>query len=127
VGLFATDRSLGLVTFDPSSSEQRTHLTLPTGSTTVSVLSPAVADGVLYAAGGFAPGDSGGALGGEVPQVFAIRADEAVQGLRDFVAESALLQDFDPHLARDAPTAYCDNPHLAGQPAASRRLNARGE
>ena len=29
------------------------------------------------------------------PRVFGVRVDDAVQGLRDFIIESALMQDFD--------------------------------
>jgi hypothetical protein len=99
LGVFRPDRPAGLLAYDPATGHT---VATATGRTSLTALSPAVADGVLYAGGGWS-GDGTGT--GVVAQVLGIRVDEAVQGLRDFVAESALLQDFDAAPAGQAQPA----------------------
>ncbi|HVG98128.1 MAG TPA: hypothetical protein VNK05_14570 [Chloroflexota bacterium] len=91
VGVFASNRPPSLLTFDPSNGNV---FATPTGATWLTNLSASVADGVLYAAGA---ASGSGPIGVTIPiQVFGVRVDEVVQGLRDFVVESVLMQDFDP-------------------------------
>ncbi len=76
-----------LLAFDPNSGNV---VATPTGLTTPVTISRQVSNGVLYV-GGLVTLNAP-----TLPQVFGIRVDEAVQGLRDFVVESQLMQDFDP-------------------------------
>lgn len=64
---------------------------LATNQTQTRVMSPITSDGMLYVGGWNTQDDSLG-------QIFAIRAND-VSGLRDFVIESQLLQDYDPGAA----------------------------
>ncbi|UBF29989.1 PQQ-like beta-propeller repeat protein (plasmid) [Kovacikia minuta CCNUW1] len=59
---------------------------LPTGTTSFFSISP-LNNGVVYTGG---PGSTNT---NSVPQVFAIRVDMLVQGLRDFIIESQMMQD----------------------------------
>jgi hypothetical protein len=77
-----------LTVFDPSNGNM---IAVPTSLTHLIGLSSRVSNGVVYAGGG-----REGSVGGpSAAQVFAIRVDEAVQELRDFIVDSQLMQDFD--------------------------------
>jgi PQQ-like domain len=92
--LFGTvgSASTELWIFDPGSpAGEANPVSVETGQTRVSQLSPSVSNGVVYAAGAtfWQPAET--AAG----QVFSIYVDRAVQALRDFIVESQLMQDFD--------------------------------
>ncbi len=72
---------------------------LPTGTTSFFSISP-LNNGVIYTGG---PGSTNT---NSVPQVFAIRVDMLVQGLRDFIIESQMMQDRmkPPRVAVPIPT-----------------------
>ncbi|MBV9579402.1 MAG: hypothetical protein JO057_12510, partial [Chloroflexi bacterium] len=82
-----TRQAGSLLLFDPSSGNV---VGVPTAQTALSVLSSAVTNGVVYAAGYAAVGTAF-----TPTQMFGIRVDAAVQDLRAFVSDSQLLQDFD--------------------------------
>jgi hypothetical protein len=78
----------GLMVFDPTSGNT---ISIPTQGTEIIGLAPTAASGVVYAGGGTFS-DTSTQL---TAQVFAIRVDQAVQELRDFIVDSQLMQDFD--------------------------------
>ena len=79
-----------LFALDPDSKTVASLIS--TGSTEVATLSTNLSNGVIYAGGG------AGSITKTDPiyaQIFGIRLDEVVQGLRDFIIESQLMQDPD--------------------------------
>jgi hypothetical protein len=77
----------GLLAFDPTSGNTTT---IPTqGTALLTVTQPT--NGVIYAGGSAWASAAAGANA----QVYAVRVDAALQGLRDFVVDSQLMQDFD--------------------------------
>jgi hypothetical protein len=78
----------GLMVFDPTSGNT---ISIPTQGTQLVGLGPTATNGVVYAGGGTFSGNSTQLTA----QVFAIRVDQAVQELRDFIVDSQLMQDFD--------------------------------
>jgi hypothetical protein len=79
----------GLLAFDPTSGNVAT---LPTQGTAFIGLTRSVSNGVVYGGGVAAAGTNPGV---PAAQIFAIRVDAALQGLRDVVVDSQLMQDFD--------------------------------
>lgn len=81
--------------FDPDTGNLAT---LPTGQTSILALSKPTKSGVVYAGGidlsnlNNVPNASA-----SVPQIFGIRIDTLLQGLRDFIADSQMMQDPDPN------------------------------
>ncbi|UBF30749.1 hypothetical protein K9N68_39830 (plasmid) [Kovacikia minuta CCNUW1] len=71
--------------------DKDTQGSLPTGCTQIQALSTSLSNGVIYAGGNSVDYMSTS----ESNQVFGIRVDELVQGLRDFIIESQLMQDPD--------------------------------
>ncbi len=78
----------GLLAFDPTSGNVTT---IPTQGTALVTLSSPT-NGVIYGGGSVAVANTSSAT---PAQVYAIRVDGALQGLRDFIVDSQLLQDFD--------------------------------
>jgi hypothetical protein len=77
-----------LYLYDPDSDNQ---FSIDTGSTEIAALSTSLNNGVIYAGGNSLDFVSTP----ELNQMFGIRVDELVQGLRDFIIESQLMQDPD--------------------------------
>ena len=89
----------GLTLFDPTTGNT---ISVPTQGTNFITLTPTVTNGVVYGGGGAGTDTTQGS----VNQVFAIRVDQAVQQLREFVVDSQLMQDFDDpsQPSRSGPT-----------------------
>jgi len=87
-GVFDTSNTLppSLYGYDPDSGN---YASIPTGVTNITMMSPTVNNGVVYAGG------TGITSPGNPVQVFGIRVDALPQALRDFVIESQLMQDPD--------------------------------
>ena len=98
-GLYDASNTLppSIYGYDPTNGN---HASIPTGVTSISMLSPTVNNGVVYAGG------TGISNGQEPVQVFGIRVDGLPQALRDFIIESQLMQDPDETAASGDPANH---------------------